>query len=228
MKTSKKNLTTKKNSSKTSLYLLTIILFLGSSVSAQYIEEVYKSMPDKYNPLLTQMQRFELLEYYKANQGDSVINKHGTKSFLLELDTVNHYLKVQNTEISQTALQLIPGKKEYSIMMINTVCGNICRSYLRFFDENWEEKPINFTFPTAKSWLDTDKLSNESQEKQDYISNLLNVDFIEIELIPSENKMIVKNNSLDFLNKEDKKTIEPFLIKEPIVYHFTGKNWIRL
>jgi hypothetical protein len=197
-------------------------------VSGQNIEDVYITMPDKLNPLLTQMQRSELLKYHKVELGDSVVNKYGTNTVLLELDTVNQYINIRNTDVSQLEIQLFPYKKEYVIALIHTFCGNICHSAIRFFNWRWEEIVIDFPLPRSKDWIDSGKFNDEELDLQNFVNNLTDIDFIEMHFLPAKRQIIAKNNTPDFLSKKDKELVESFLKKQSFVYHYDGVKWVHL
>ncbi|MDR0371162.1 MAG: DUF3256 family protein [Prevotellaceae bacterium] len=214
--------------SKLSVLFIALALLAANGASAQSIEDVYITMPDRINPLLTQTQRVELLKYHKLEQGDSVINQYGTGTVLLELDTVNRYINIRNTDVSQIEIQLFPYKKEYVIGLIHTFCGNICHSTIRFFNRQWEEITVHFPHPHAKDWIDADKFDDEAIDMYNFVNNLVDIDFIEMHFRPAEKQIIAENNTPDFLSKKDKEFLQPFLKQQPFIYHYDGVKWVCL
>ena len=59
------------------LFSFTILL------NASNIDSVFLKLPSNLNPLLDAKNRFEMLEYFKAGQTDSVKNKPGCFAYIL-------------------------------------------------------------------------------------------------------------------------------------------------
>ena len=81
--------------------LLCCMLQITQGVFAQTVEKWYVNMPDGLNPTLSKQNRLELLEYYKAGQGDSVTNRYGNQARLLAYDSISQSIVVKNTIIAK-------------------------------------------------------------------------------------------------------------------------------
>ena len=195
---------------------------------AQTVDKFYVNMPDGLNPILSKQNRMEMLEYHKAKSVDSIANRFGNMAHLISLDTLNNHLVVKNTENSTFEMKVIGTKDSVKIIgVIRTVCGPICQSSIAFYDTAWNQIPQQFEMPKAVDWLDAEKISMATVDKA-WISNALAVNFISLSFNAVEQKIIAKNNSLDFLAEIDRKIITAFVIDKTLVFKLVDKVWVLL
>ncbi|WP_163630226.1 DUF3256 family protein [Paludibacter sp. 221] len=202
-----------------------LFLLLPLSLSAQQgIEALYIEMPEILNPVISEKQRHELLEYYKADMGDSIMNRFGTQTHMLSLDTLNHYLSVRNTDVSVFEMKMFENNTDTLIGIIKTVCTPVCMSVVNFYNTKWREVNLNFTLPKTTDWIDKDKFAQSGLEEQN-VRNALSTNFISLTFSANEDKIIAKNNILLFLDETDKEIYAPLLKTEDIIYRLTEGKW---
>lgn len=207
--------------------LLCCMLLFTHNIIAQTVEKWYVNMPDGLNPTLSKQNRLELLEYYKAGQGDSVINRYGNQARLVAFDSINQSLVVKNTPNSifeMKMFNLVDSTKVIGI--ISTVCAPICQSSIQFYDTAWNSIPIQLTMPKAIEWLNMDSLENKNVDKK-WVGNLLENSFITLTFDAVNNTLVAKNNSMEFMSEIDRKLILPFMNDKPFVYQLKGRIWVR-
>jgi len=218
----KKNLLLKNN-----LFVLCCLFLFGQGVMSQTVEKLYVGMPDVLNPSLTKQNRLELLEYHKAGQGDSVVNRFGNQSLLLNLDTLNQHILVKNTPTSTFEMKILTLEDSTKIIgIIRTVCAPVCLSSVEFYDSAWNTIPVQFDMPKAIEWLDVKGIPSDKIDIQ-WARNLMGVGFISLQFSDKSQLILAKNNTLDFLSDEDRKVIAPYVSDKTILFGLKDKVWQR-
>lgn len=209
--------------------LLFSLLVLTLMLPAQNtIEKLYVNMPDVLNPVLNKQARLELLEYYKAGQGDSVLNRFGKKSYLLNMDTLHNHLVVRNTQSSTFDMKVltVDGKKNV-LGVIRTVCAPVCLSVVEFYDTAWNSVPLRFTMPKGIEWFHKNVSADQTLDSV-WVSNLLNnTSFVSLAFSSENDAIVAKNNSLDFLSENDRKVVAPLLTDKPFTFWLVNRIWVR-
>lgn len=210
-----------------------VILFLSGmlgafqQVAAQRIETLYVNMPDGLNPVLTKQNRLELIEYAKAGQGDSVINRFGKPTYLLSRDTLQQSLRVQNTPGStfeMKLLRLADGKP--AIGIIRTVCAPVCQSAVEFYDTAWTRLPLRFTMPRATEWINTDSIAPATPDYK-WVETMLATGYMSLRFGKTDDSIIVENNTLQILSEDDRRVIGPMMLQKLFTYRLKGQAWVK-
>ena len=206
--------------------LICCLIWTSQTLTAQTIEKYYVNMPDVLNPTLSKQNRLELLEYHKAGQGDSIVNRLGNKAYLLSFDTINQRLVVRNTASSSFEMKiLILNDSTQTIGIIRTVCGPICQSTVEFYDTVWNLIPIQFNMPKAIDWVDNGAFTTENVDRN-WVENSLENSFISLSFDSKNQFIIAKNNSLEFLSEADRKLISPLVVDKKLLFRLEGLKWI--
>lgn len=212
---------------KNEIILLSCLLFISISMFSQTIEGLYVNMPDKLNPTLSKQNRLELLEYYKAGQGDSVANRFGNFVYISIFDTIQQVVKVKNTSVSTFEMKLFRLEDNTPVVgIISTVCAKVCQSSLQFYDTAWNVVPLKFQMPKAVEWLKDDSLIQTNIDKE-WIKNQLATSFISLDFTSDKNAIVAKNNTFQFLSEEDRKQVEPFVTDKSFVYNLKDRTWVK-
>jgi len=206
--------------------IIIILLISFGSLTAQTVDKFYVNMPDGLNPTLSKQNRMELLEYHKAGSGDSIANRFANMAYLVSIDTLNNYLVVKNTPSSTFELKMLTvNDSTPTIAIIRTVCGSICQSSVEFYDTAWHIIPLQFSMPKAVDWLNEETYSTTNLDKT-WIKNVLETSFISLSFDKTKQKIIAKNNTLEFLSETDKKVISPLIDNKVLKYNLVGKTWV--
>jgi hypothetical protein len=208
---------------------IVVIAFLAmQTLHAQRIERFYTQMPEVLNPVISRQQRVELLEYFKADMGDSIQNRFRTQTRILKLDAENNHIVVQNTEISSFEMKLIPVKSDTIIGIIRTVCSPICQSTIEFYNLQWQRRTdITFTFPQAVDWINEERLTESSLNVQN-VRNALNTSFISLNFDAETNEIIATNHSIQFLDQARQEQFTPIINNDTVfIYQLENKKWQR-
>ena len=208
------------------LLFFTLFISIFNTSYAQLIDKAFvKNIPDIILPALTEMNRFELVEYFKAGQVANVKNEFQKDVVMLDYDSVNYFISIKTAENSRFEMKLFPIKDKidstsYIIGVINTVCAPICSSYINFYDHKWNKLAVDFKVPTAIDWL-----KNKQEETYGVkIADVFKTSFIELSFDKKQSTIVLKNNSADLLSVEDKLLIKPFLVNEDKSYKIKLSN----
>lgn len=207
---------------KNKLLLVVLISLISISLQAQNIGTLFLNMPDSYIPTLSQLQRFELLEYLKANRTDSTKNRFGNNVAIELLDTTNKYIALNTTPASRIELKVIG---ENMIGVIYSIKSPISISTVKFYDLNWQTLPVKFEMPKATDWLNEELIAQNKMDKE-LLLKLLNNGLISLSFAQTGTAIEATNNTLEFLSLEDKKLIKPYLLDKKISYQYLDNKWI--
>lgn len=209
------------------IILLPCLLVVTLLLPAQsVIEKLYVNMPDALNPVLNKQARLELLEYYKAGQGDSVLNRFGKKSYLLSMDTLHNHLMVRNTQSSTFDMKVLSlDDKRKVVGIIRTVCAPVCQSVVEFYDTAWNFVPLRFTMPKAIEWMN--KNTNAEHVDLAWIDNLLETSFVSLAFSSENEAIVAKNNSIEFLSEADRKVVVPMFTDKSVTFWLVNRIWVR-
>jgi len=217
----------KKNHHRKNRILLVCYVIFSQAVMSQTIEKWYVNMPDFLNPTLSKQNRHELLEYHKAGQGDSISNRFDHKAYLLELDTINQHIVVKNTKNSKFEMKILHTEDSTDILgIIRTICAPVCMSTIEFYDTAWNLIPVQFSMPKAIEWVDLTAIPSGKIDIQ-WVKSLMGISFISYTFDDKNQTLVAKNNTLDFISVEDRKTIAPYVLDKSISYGLKGRTWQR-
>lgn len=215
------------NRKQTKSLILFCLLLITCGLTAQTVESLYINMPDGLNPTLTKQNRLELLEYYKAKQGDTITNRFGNQTHLLFFDSIQSCLVIQNTPTSVFEMKVFNVDSiTPAIGIIRTVCSPICQSIVEFYDTAWNSLPIVLSMPKAIDWINTANYQTLNADRK-WVDKVLETGFITLSFNRSDFGITATNNTLEFLSDADRKQIAPLISYKPILYTLYGKTWIR-
>lgn len=203
----------------------TLLFFIAvTAINAQIVEKMFFDMPLALLPSFDKTMKYELVENYrKDNANDSLLNYYGGKARLLQLDTVNHTISLTPTSVSRFDMRVLTNSEnEVITAIINSVCAPVCSSYIRFYNADWEE--IKMELPSFKNsdWL---KKEASKLDKSD-LSLLQKGDFIEYSFATAQNRIEVKNNSMELLGIEEKKRLSSCLNDTPAYIEWNlDRSW---
>lgn len=182
------------------IHLLIIALAGLSTLSAQNIDKIYVDMPQTLNPYLDKQDRFELMEYAKIGQRDTMDNLLGGESFLHIYDPGQQLIVISHTANSLSAYKKISqNDSTYIIGHIETVKAPIASSTVQFYDAAW--KPIPYRKPEfqAQDFLDI-SLHNDERALRELMPVFVSAAFSTI-----TEAIEYQNNSIDLLPADEQK-----------------------
>lgn len=199
------------------LFIAILLCLIVSGANAQEIETVFASMPDQYIPQLESAWKKDLIDLYNSGKDAQLKNTMNGTSVLRKM--TSDYLFLDVTGRSSVEMKLLPLVNNTKIIcMVTTVSGPVPDSRIDFFTTEWE--PLNtadlFT-PVSADWFILEKADRNSPSFIEATA-LLDVDLQKISLSPDNQTLTVEYTTPQYLGKEQRDKVIPFLKQEPKVY----------
>ena len=197
------------------LWMLLCILSI-SSAFAQDMKSVFISMPDSIAPLLTKVNKEDCVDFLAYDMKAEVKNRFGGVTELKVL--TDDYLFLQTTANSSMEMKLLPVNDSTKVVcMIKTVCSSACDSEVHFYSSDWKQKLMTTDYLSKPEgdmfFLPVDS----SDEEYALIRKEANVHLMKTSLSKEDVSLTFIYTTPDYLNKENKEKLEPYLRKEPVV-----------
>ena len=197
------------------LWMLLCILSI-SSAFAQDMKSVFISMPDSIAPLLTKVNKEDCVDFLAYDMKAEVKNRFGGVTELKVL--TDDYLFLQTTANSSMEMKLLPINDSTKVVcMIKTVCSSACDSEVHFYSSDWKQKLMTTDYLSKPEgdmfFLPVDS----SDEEYALIRKEANVHLLKASLSKEDVSLTFIYTTPDYLNKENKEKLEPYLRKEPVV-----------
>ena len=183
---------------------------------AQTMKSVFVSMPDSIAPLFTKVNKEDCIDFLDSGMKAVVTNRFGNKSEMKALS--DDYVLMQSTSGSSLEMKLLPVNDSTKVVcMVKTVCASACDSEVHFYTSDWSgELPMAdfLTMPDARMFfLPIDSVT----EEYELIRKKADMHLVKASLSKDDASLTYIYTTPDYLNKEDRKKLLPYLRKEPIV-----------
>ena len=209
----------------TKLITVSFLIIGIQLIHSQNISDVFLKMPTSIAPTLSDQQRFEMLEYYKSNKSDSTRNRFGNYVRVMYLDTINQHLIAKTTENNLIEIKLFKTlEAEVLVGVINSVLSSVEVSNIQFYDLNWHVSKIQFQIPNTAKWFKSNVLDS-IHKNQNWLKNIAEQKFVKLEFSKTNSQIIVSNQILNFVTKENRKELIGLMDNEPMVYELNGNEW---
>lgn len=187
-----------------------------TSAFAQDMKSVFVSMPDSIAPLLTKVNKEDCVDFLAYNMKAEVKNRFGGATELKVL--TDDYLFLQTTANSSMEMKLLPINDSTKVVcVIKTVCSSACDSEVHFYASDWKRKFITAEY-LSKPEGDMFFLPVDSaDEEYALIRKEANVHLMKASLSKEDVSLTFIYTTPNYLNKENKEKLEPYLRKEPVV-----------
>ena len=196
--------------------LLLWCLCCTMSVWAQNMKSVFVSMPDSIAPLFTKVNKEDCIDFLDSGMKAVLTNRFGNKSEMKALS--DDYVLMQSTSGSSLEMKLLPVNDSTKVVcMVKTVCASACDSEVHFYTSDWSgELPMAdfLTMPDARMFfLPIDSVT----EEYELIRKKADMHLVKASLSKDDASLTYIYTTPDYLNKEDREKLLPYLRKEPIV-----------
>ena len=196
--------------------LLLLCMFCAMSVFAQNMKSVFISMPDSLAPMFTKVNKEDCVDFLDSGMKAVVTNRFGSKSEMKDLS--DDYVLMQATGSSTLEMKLLPINDSTKVVcMVKTVCASACDSKIHFYTSDWSrELPVSdfLVMPDAGMFfLPIDSVTQE----YDLIRKKADMHLVKASLSKDDASLTFIYATPDYLNKEDKEKLLPYLRKEPVV-----------
>lgn len=200
-------------------FIICMMLLGTFSLHAQDMKELFIAMPDSVAPLLTKVNREDCVDFLASNMKAEVKNRFGKVSELKRL--TEDYLLLQTTGSSSMEMKLLPLNDSVKVIcMVNTVCAPACDSEMRFYDMQWQQlsREDFVQFPAAEAfYLQADTLACDEYAA---IRGLADMELVKAVLSEKEPTLSFLYTTPDYLSKEERKKLAPYIKQAPLVYEW--------
>ena len=202
--------------------VLFFFVLLSFCCHAQDISSVFGNMPKNLILLVDSIQRHDLMNSYnKGNSSSDITDKLNGKISLVDFRKDFLELHSGNSSMQIALLKLVNDSKV--ICLIQTVCAPVCDSRLSFYTTEWKLLDAsNFISPVNASWF----IKDDAPQADEVFMNAfkaLDMDLIQYRFNPEKLELTQTYTTPQYLSKEDKEDIDPFLKQEPKV--FVWEKW---
>jgi hypothetical protein len=199
---------------------LIIILLICSSFTAksQTVTDVFLTLPEPLFLTLSENNKLDLIDLYKANQKAEVKNLLEDTCTLVKL--TDNFLQIENGN-STFELLLLPMVNDSKIVcLIQTLCAPVCDSQLAFYTTNWKKMDANIFFSLAdKSRFIKDDTDVEEQTTKNTLISL-DVPFMQLHYDVENQVLLQYYNTPQYLSEYDKKKVKSYLKDSPIKFRW--------
>lgn len=205
------------------VYSLLLLLVALSQVSARTpMRQWLVSMPDSVMPLLTKNNRLDFIDFYDAKMEAVVTNRMDGSSRMNTL--TNDFVQIRYTTSTDVAMKLLPVNDSTDVLcMVTTVKAAVDDSRIAFFNAEW--KPID----VAQYFVEPRIEDFRSTQQSDSVARAwskLDVFFRTYRLCAESTELQCVLTAMDYLSKEDREEVAPYVRKEPLTYRWTDGKYL--
>ena len=196
--------------------LLIAVLFCAMPLFAQNMKSVFIAMPDSIAPLLSQVNKEDCVDFLDSNMKAEVTNRFGGKAEMKVL--TDDYVLMQTTPGSTLEMKLLPVNDSTKVVcMVKTVCASACDSEIRFYASDWSKEFSKDDFLQQPD-VETFYLPQDSvTEEYTLIRKKADMHLMKVSLSKDDASLTFIYTTPEYMNKDDKEKLLPYLRKEPIV-----------
>ncbi len=203
------------------LFLLVVVicslLMPNFSMAQLTAKQAFKNAPRQVFPLLDELTRLDMLDYYESGSKTSSKNLSGGGCSIMELST--NQLKLRMTDVSTYSINTVKSKGDSVIIVIATLKIPAEDSYISFYDKDWT--PLTgkrFVPPTLKQWMSTD-----AKPLMEDIENAVPFVSCRYDFEPETGLLTLTPTLKELIGVEGYGLVEKYL-KPQILYRWDGKK----
>ncbi|GAB6009138.1 DUF3256 family protein [Dysgonomonas reticulitermitis] len=201
-----------------------ILLTITTTISGQDIKNIILSMPESIIYGLEASEK-NLLAAGLEDTAKLTVNR-GRLGEITRLSVSPDFVSFKTSDAGTVEIKLLPLINDSQIIcVIRTVCADACDSQLQFYTTKWI--PINQgdLFPKKdKNWFIRSDIDKDSEEFRNAYA-ALDMTPIKMKLSPTDLSLMVYYDIKEYLNGEDYKKIEPFLIENPKILYWDKSSY---
>ena len=192
------------------------LLFCFLSVFGQDMKTVFVAMPDSLTPLLTKVNKEDCIDFLASNMKAEVKNRFDKPAEMKVL--TEDYMQLQMTENSTLEMKLLPLNDSVKVVcMVKTVCASACDSNIHFYSSDWKEELSSADFLQKPSQDAFFLQADPASEEYVLAKKTADVNLMKAVLSKEDASLTFIYTTPDYMNKETREKLEPYLRKEPVV-----------
>ena len=192
------------------------LLFCVLSVFGQDMKTVFVAMPDSLTPLLTKVNKEDCIDFLASNMKAEVKNRFDKPAEMKVL--TEDYMQLQMTENSTLEMKLLPLNDSVKVVcMVKTVCASACDSNIHFYSSDWKEELSSADFLQKPSQDAFFLQADPASEEYVLARKTADANLMKAVLSKEDATLTFIYTTPDYMNKETREKLEPYLRKEPVV-----------
>lgn len=198
------------------VFIFVFIFLAAVSLKGQMAGDLFISSQEPVLLSLTESDRLDLIDLYKAGQKSLVINQLEDSCFILQL--TDNYLEFKSGTLRMELFVLPLINDSKIIGLIQTACAPVCDSSLEFYTTTWKKLDTGlFISPEEKSWFVKEGL-NPAEQK---IRNALipfDISLMQFRFDTKKQELSQYYKTPEYVSQDDRKKAEAFLKETPRIF----------
>ena len=207
------------------LVLISLLSFCMSAVHAIDVRDMFVAMPDSVLPLLSGINRLDMLDFRDSGMKSVVRNRLEGYSELIDIGS--NSMRIRYTGNSEVTIRLYYYKDAVPVVcLLHTVTsGGLSDSRISFYDSKWKKLDDQrlLRIPTIDDFI-RDGLCKDSVG---YVKRMCPVNSIKAYLPDSRDRIEFEYTGLSFTG-EDSLRCASCIKPDPLVYEWNGKRFTPL
>ena len=206
------------------LYTLLLLVVVGVHVSARTpMRGWLAAMPDSVMPLLTRNNRLDFIDFYDAKMEAVVTNRLEGKSSMTAL--TDDFVQISYTKSTDVAMKLLPVNDSTDILcLVTTVKALADDSRIAFYDAQW--RPLDAASYITEPSMDDFRSTLQGDSAQ-WVWDKMDIFFRTYRLDAESSELKCVLTTPDYLSKEDREEVAPYVRQEPLVYRWINGKYLR-
>lgn len=199
--------------------LILLCLMAPLAMSAQTVNEIFRTMPSEMFPGFTEANKTMLL----VDTGHTVV-PYALGQVAKEVHTAD-YLRIKTSDIGTLQLKLLPLTTDSIVVcIIRTVCAPACDSHIAFYTPDWVELDAKNLFPTISKEIFYD-YSQKNSDNYKYAVSLPDISPIAAEFADGSTDLTLKLDVETHLSDNDRAAVNPFLTNNPVTLRWQNGSF---
>ena len=196
-------------------FIAFMTLFCGV-IQAQDLRTLFIEMPDTLQPLLTNNDRRDMIDFWDARMSTPVVNRLDGKSRIIEL--TNDFLSVELSRSSSMQIKMLNNVAGDTLLcIVNTVGAEAYDSRIHFYNSRWERVDgLKFAMPSIVDFF----LPSDSVDKALAVSDIY---LVKLSLSADSDSLKAEYTMPLYMSRSDSARVAPQL--RPLHYRWTGKRF---
>ena len=205
------------------VYIWLLLLVAFSQVSAHTpMRGWLATMPDSVMPLLTKNNRLDFIDFYDAKMEAVVTNRMSGKSRMHTL--TNDFVQIEYTASADVSMKLLSVNDTTDVLcMVTTMRSSVDDSRIAFYDAQWQPLDVAcyFVEPCMKEFRST--MQSDSVQ---WAWSKVDIFFRTYELCAESSELKCVFTSLEYLSKEDREEVTPYVRQESLTYRWDNGKYL--
>lgn len=204
---------------KSVLVALLLLSGFGSARAQLSASKAFADAPREVFPLLTDMTRLDMIDYYASGARTASRNVLDGESRIEEMSPLK--MKIKMSDVSEYAIVILPFKRDTVIAVVSTVMIPMPDSRLAFYGSDWEPSEKNrFTEPGLSQWL----LPSAKEVRAD-VENAIPFVPATYSLDAATGELTLSHNLKDLLPEADYEFVKDY-VRPSLLYRWNGSRMV--